>query len=110
MGEIEGMHYQIVQKKFKEKYDAWRSLDEKYLDLSFQGGESKREVRTRIFNALSEYTQKTNYKHIAIAGHGILISQILLTINQSFENIQNGSILHISFQDNNWQFEEFLNP
>ena len=108
VGEIEGLHYQIVQKKFKDKYEAWRSLDEKYLDLSFQGGESKRQVRTRIFDALLEYAQKTNYKHMAIAGHGILISQILLALDQSVEDVKNGSILHISFQNNNWHFEEFL--
>ena len=108
VGEIEGLHYKVVQEKFKEKYNAWRSLDEKHLDLSFQHGESKRQVRTRIFEALIDYVKNTHYTHIAISGHGILISQTLLALNQPTEDIKNGSIIHLTYKNDKWHFEGFL--
>lgn len=108
VGEIEGLHYQIVQEKFKEKYTAWRSLDEKYLDLSFQRGESKRQVRTRIFNALNKYAKNTPHSYIAIAGHGIMITQILLALNQAVEDVKNGAIIHLSYREEKWHFEGFI--
>ena len=108
VGEIEGLHYKIVQEKFKEKYNNWRSLDEKYLDLSFTGGESKRQVRTRVFNGLNEYARNSALNFIAISGHGILISQVLLALKQPIKDVPNGSILHLTYQDNQWNFESFI--
>ncbi len=108
VGEIEGLHYTEIREKFGEKYDAWRSLDEKYLDLSFKGGETKRQVRTRIFDALNEYAQKTTYSQIGISGHGILLTQVLLALGCQADDIPNGTVLHLIFRDNMWINAGFL--
>lgn len=102
------MHYTEVQQKHREKYACWHSLDEKYLDLSFQNGESKRQVRQRIFEGLMYYPQQTECRYIAISGHGILLSQTLLALGEQITNIPNGSIAHLTFENNQWCFEGML--
>ncbi len=108
VGEIEGLHYTEIRKKFGAKYDAWRSLDEKYLDLSFKGGETKRQVRTRVFAALNEYARKTDYACIGISGHGILLMQVLLALRCRADDIPNGAVLHLVFCNNIWENKGFL--
>lgn len=103
VGEIEGLHYTSVQEKYGEKYDKWRSLDEKYLDLCFQNGETKREVRSRVFDALNEYAIKSPYQHIGISGHGILLSQVLLALGEKADDIKNAGIIHLTYETE-WQF------
>lgn len=107
VGEIEGLHYTVIREKYGEKYDQWRSLDEKYIDLSFKGGETKRDVRKRVFEALNEYALSSKNTHIGISGHGILLSQVLLALGQQADDIKNGSIVHLVY-NNEWKFEGFL--
>lgn len=92
VGEIEGLHHTEVSNKFGEKYDRWRSNSPKYLNLSFDGGESKQEVRDRIFSGLKKYLQ-TDYQNIAISSHGIMLSQILLALGEDFIEISNSGII-----------------
>ena len=108
VGEIEGLHYTKVQEKFNEKYLQWRSLDEKYLDLCFLGGEKKRQVRTRLMEALNYYAEQTPYQYIAVAGHGILLTQALLALGQEAVDVKNGSILFFTYEDNKLKFEKII--
>lgn len=108
VGEIEGLHYTEIRAKFGEKYDAWRNLDEQYLDLSFKGGETKRQVRARVFEALNEYAKKTDYSCIGVSGHGILLTQVLLALGYQADDIPNGAVLHLIFRNNMWENGGFL--
>ncbi len=108
VGEIEGLHHTEIRKKFGEKYDAWRSPDNNHLDLSFKGGETKRQVRTRVFEALNEYAQKTDYTYIGVSGHGILLTQVLLALGYQTEDVPNGAVLHLIFRNNAWENGGFL--
>lgn len=108
VGEIEGLHYTKVQEKFGEKYKKWHSLDEEYIDLRFEGGESKRDVRLRVFEALNEYANNPSYNYIAVSGHGILLSQTLLALNQSVSEIKNGCIVHLIRKNNQWIYVDIV--
>ena len=77
MGVVEGMHISCAEKKYAQTYEKWRSGKLKDLLTSFENGESKADVRKRIFEALEYYANNTNYVNIAISTHGIAISQIL---------------------------------
>ncbi len=110
VGEIEGLHYTVVQEKFKEKYQQWRSIDSTFQDVKFEAGESKRDVRTRIFDVLNDYANKTLYTYIAVSGHGILLSQLLLSLGHHISDIPNASILHLTYQHHQWTFEEMIHP
>ncbi len=108
VGEIEGMHYEDIQAKFGEKYQQWRSLDRKYENLCFKGGETKKQVRERVFEGLNSYANDNKYSALAISSHGIMLDQILLTLGVENEKVANGSILHLEFDNGNWTVKGFV--
>ena len=108
VGEIEGMHHTEIAAKFGEKYKQWRSLDVKYENLRFEGGESKKEVRQRVFDGLNQYAKKSPYQTIAVSSHGIMLSQLMIALGQNGTDIPNGSILCLTYQDENWKIQGFI--
>lgn len=110
VGEIEGLHYTEIMEKHGEKYQQWRSSLPIYETVCFEGGETKKQVRERVFEGLEEYVSSTKYKNIAVSSHGIMLSQILIYLGFEDVKVENGAILHISYDyDNkNWIFEGFL--
>lgn len=108
VGEIEGMHYTDIQAKFGEKYQQWRSSDPRFENLRFEGGESKKEVRERVFSGLNDYALHSPYSVIAVSSHGIMLSQLLLALGREHENIPNGAVLCLSYRDGLWNVNGFV--
>lgn len=108
VGEIEGMHYTEIQKKFGEKYKKWRSVETKYENERFKGGESKKEVRLRVFEGLKKYVKDTKYQSIAISSHGIMLSQILIALGLNGSEIPNGAILCLAYSNEEWIVKGFI--
>lgn len=108
MGVVEGMHVSEVAEKYRDLYAQWQNCGLNDKTTRFENGETKAEVRKRIFTALSEYAEKTPYKNIAISAHGITISQALLVFNIKKSNIPNGSILHLCYHNRHWKYLGFL--
>lgn len=107
VGEIEGMHYADIADKFGEKYRQWRSSDPKYENLRFAGGESKKDVRQRVFEGLLQYAENSPYSVMAVSSHGIMLTQLLIALGQNGRDVPNGSILCLTFDDGRWQIEGF---
>ncbi len=106
VGEAEGITYLEAIKRYGEFYRNWRSNDEKFLDIAIKGGETKRQVRQRIFEGLKKYAD-TN-KNIAIAGHGIILSQTLAGLGHEAREIDNCSILCLDFDGQNFTVDGFV--
>ena len=109
VGIAEGMHYLEAEKQFADLYRRWRSTDPQYADTRFEGGETKNEVRARIFEALNFYAAETPYHHIAVSAHGITLTLILQALQIQRYDIPNCTIVHLAYNKNNWQFVEYLN-
>lgn len=107
MGIVEGMHISWVEKNFAETYSKWRN--DKSGKTRFTGGESKQEVRKRIFDGLSHYANNTNHQNIGISSHGIALSQIMQHLGVPRYDIPNGAILHISHHSSVWKYHDFIN-
>ena len=105
VGELEGMYYKDAEEKFAEKYKKWRSLEAQYQDVSFKGGESKRQVKERIFSGLEYYATQTEYEYMAVSAHGILLTQTLLRLGESLHDVPNGHIMHIVYENKIWRKE-----
>lgn len=108
VGEIEGMHYTEIQAKYGEKYQQWRSLDRQYEDLCFKGGETKRQVRDRVFEGLNNYVNDNRYSTLAISSHGIMLDQVLLALGVQNQKVPNGSILHLEYDNGDWIVKGFV--
>lgn len=108
MGVVEGMHVDEVTAKFPDLYAKWQNCSLNDKSTHFENGETKAEVRQRIFAALADYAEKTSYHNIAISAHGITISQALLVFNVKRSNIPNGSVLHLSYHNHHWKYLGFI--
>ena len=97
VGEIEGLHYTVIQEKYGEKYREWRSSDRAYENMRFDGGESKKEVRTRVLDGLKDYADHSPYTRIAVSSHGIMLTQLLIAFEQPAIDIPNGGILALTY-------------
>ena len=72
-------------------------------DICFENGESKRQVRQRVFSALEQYAQ-SKYNNIAISGHGITLTETLHALNIDKEDVDNGEIIHLQYDNDNWRY------
>ena len=108
LGIAEGLHISVAEKRFKNIYQKWRKPDISDTSTRCEQGETKAEVRRRVFAALNYYAVATPYHNIAVSGHGIMLSQILLTAGIGQSNIPNGAILRLTY-DGDWKFAGFLN-
>lgn len=108
VGEIEGMHYTEIQEKYGEKYQQWRSLDCKYENMCFEGGETKKQVRQRVFGGLEDYAKNSAYDVIAVSSHGIMLAQVLIAMKVGVVDVKNGAILHICYDKDVWRVVEWL--
>ena len=106
VGEAEGITYLEAIKRYGEFYRNWRSNDEKFLDIAIKGGETKRQVRQRIFEGLKKYAD-TN-KNIAVAGHGIILSQTLAGLGHDAREVDNCAILCLDFDGQNFTVDGFV--
>lgn len=108
VGVIEGLHYTEATAKYGEDYVKWRNRENLWPDFCFEGGESKSAVKKRVFEGLHEWAENSDYEAIAIASHGIMLGQTLIAIGVADQEVDNGSILHISYDNGQWQFVEMV--
>lgn len=107
VGVAEGLHYTQAMEKFGDLYQKWRSADPRYEDIHFEEGESKKQVRQRVFKALEQYAH-SKYNNIAVSGHGITLAETLHALNVDKEEVDNGEIIHLQYDNDNWKFVGIL--
>ncbi len=103
VGVAEGLHYTQAQERFGEIYQKWRSKDSADQDIRFENGETKRQVRQRVFSALEQYAQ-SKYNNIAISGHGITLTETLHALDIDKDEVDNGEIIHLQYDNDNWRY------
>lgn len=108
VGEAEGLHYTEVLKRYKDVFEKLHSADcDKYQDICYPNGETKREVKERIFEGLEKWCAKP-YHTIAVSTHGIALSQIMYALGKEAKNIENGTIIHIQKDEKTWKLIETI--
>ncbi len=108
IGIIEGLLYDEVLEKYGELYNRWRNADCEDETFCFPGGESKQTVRKRIFEALNHYAEQTDYRNIAVSGHGIILKQSLKALGTEIDDIPNGSVIHLQYNNAHWQTDGII--
>ena len=102
------MHTSEIERRYGSLYKKWRNCKLDDTQTHFDGGETKAEVRTRIFEALNEYVSENRYINIAVSAHGIVISQILLSLGIELTDIPNGTIMKLTHENSRWKFQGFI--
>lgn len=108
VGVIEGLHYTEAMARYGDDYAKWRERENRYPDFCFEGGESRRQVQQRVFEGLRDWAEKPDCVSMAIASHGIMLGQTMISLGAADKEADNGSILHIRYADGKWSFIELI--
>ncbi len=103
VGVVEGMHYLDIKAKYPEIFDKMHSVDGDADNVCYPQGETRLQVRQRIFTGLNDWADKDKYKIMAVSSHGIMLSQTLTSLGQPATEVKNGSILHIRKENDSWK-------
>ena len=102
-GDYEGKPKDEVKKLFgNDNYESFFHTKDKGLDLYFPNGETKIEARNRIYKAVLDICEETNYKIIGICSHGFMLREFLRACN--FDNdsgLKNCEIIEAEYDEKN---------
>lgn len=109
VGEVEGMHYKDIKAKYSDIFDKMHDKVNMNDNICYPGGETRQQVKKRIFEGLNNLSHDKKHNVFAIASHGIMLSQTLIALNGSCdEDVKNGAILHIKYEDGIWSVVEWV--
>lgn len=103
LGQTEGLLKSEVAETFPEAFARWYS-PENNPDVRFPGGESKREIWSRMY-AVLERLLETEYSVIGIASHGSSIRYLLMFFGFELGRMPNTALFHLVYEDGNWFVE-----
>ena len=107
VGVVEGMHYTKIRDEYTDIFNKMHTPGDEFENICYPGGESKKQVRERVFEGLEEWSNK-EYSNIAVSSHGIMLTQTLVALGQRVDDVKNGSILHIKKEEEVWSIVEWL--
>ncbi len=107
VGVVEGMHYTKIRDEYTDIFNKMHMPGNEFEDICYPKGESKKQVRERVFAGLEEWVNK-NYSSIAISSHGIMLTQTLVALEEKGDEVKNGAILHIKKEEGKWSIVEWL--
>lgn len=107
VGVVEGWPREEIKAKYYELFNQWHSTGQE--NVCYPGGETRRQVRQRVFEGLENWVLNENYRCVAVSSHGIMLGQILIALGQEDQrNIPNGAILHVRKQNDQWKIIEWI--
>ena len=101
LGQAEGMFKADVAQKFPEVYAQWYDDEKDNLDITFPGGESKRQIFNRMYHVL-ESLLATKEHVIGIASHGAAIRYLLYGLGYRTGRMENCALFHVVYEDGQW--------
>ncbi|MCM2279194.1 MAG: histidine phosphatase family protein [Oligoflexia bacterium] len=101
LGEAQGLTRREIEERFgTEVVLRWRSIDVSDADVSYRGGETGRQVMSRVYEAMESFALETDFSRIGISTHGGVIRRImqrLLPVGSEPVPIPNGVLYKIEF-------------
>lgn len=102
-GEAEGKTKQEICALFPETATAWHDLEEDFMDIRFNGGESKREIQQRILQTLTKIALESDFTVIGVSVHSAVIRCFMLLFGLKLYTIPHGRLFHLCFEENNFR-------
>lgn len=100
-GDAEGKLISDLTEKFPDILNNWYNPDERFADIRFPNGESKREARDRVLQVMSTLI-KEPYDMMGVAIHGGTMGQLLNYYKVAYDKIPNCAVFHLVYADGRW--------
>ena len=94
-----------LDEKQKLIMDFWYDDKTDHWDITFPGGETKRQIFNRMHKVL-ESLLHTKEKVIGIASHGAAIRYLLLGLGYRIGKMENCQMFHLVYEDGKWSVED----
>lgn len=102
-GVAEGKTKQEIHTLFPDIAPAWHSLEEEYMDVCFEGGETKRQIQQRILKTLKKIAVENDYSIIGISAHSAVVRCFVLMFGLKLYTVPHGRPFHICFEDDGFE-------
>ena len=102
-GVAEGKTKQEIETLFPDIAPAWHSLEEEYMDICFEGGETKRQIQQRILRTLKKIALETNYSVIGICAHSAVVRCFVLLFGLKLYSVPHGRPFHLLFEEDTFE-------
>ena len=98
-GMAEGKTKQEIYTLFPDVAKAWQSLDEDSMDISFQGGETKRQIQQRILKTLKKIAFENDCHTFGISAHSAVVRCFVLLFGLKLYSVPHGTPFHLCLDD-----------
>ena len=105
-GAAEGKTKQEIHTLFPDIAPAWHSLEEEYMDVCFEGGETKRQIQQRILRTLKKIAAENDYGIIGISAHSAVVRCFVLLFGLKLYSVPHGRPFHLCFEDDSFELTE----
>ena len=102
-GVAEGKTKQEIHTLFPDIAPAWHSLEEEYMDVCFEGGETKRQIQQRILRTLKKIAAENDYSIVGISAHSAVVRCFVLLFGLKLYSVPHGRPFHLCFEDDNFE-------
>lgn len=115
-GRAEGLTADEIRAKFGAALmEKWRSSDPSTFDMDFVGGETKRQIYTRVMDAVHEQLLSSPFRKVGISTHGGVLRKVVNVIDGAYKlpsPIPNCSVIEMDFhpQERKWSIVELHEP
>jgi broad specificity phosphatase PhoE len=100
-GELEGkFKTEIINILGKDNYEIFSHTRNEGMDISYPGGETKKQIRDRIVNAICEICESTPYKTIGVSSHGFVLRELIRSTDfEDDSGLDNCEIIEAEYRD-----------
>ncbi|MBR1948781.1 MAG: histidine phosphatase family protein [Alphaproteobacteria bacterium] len=106
LGLCEGMYRSDVKEKYPDTWNEWYNDNIKW-DVCWPEGETKREVKDRMFKAFDKMS-KSEENIIGVASHAGAIRYFLMGLGYGPHKMPNTALFHVIYEDGNLIFDKLM--
>ena len=106
LGLCEGMYRSDVKEKYPDTWNEWYNDNIKW-DVCWPEGETKREVKDRMFKAFDKMS-KSEENVIGVASHAGAIRYFLMGLGYGPHKMPNTALFHVIYEDGHLIFDKLM--
>ncbi|MBR1778729.1 MAG: histidine phosphatase family protein [Alphaproteobacteria bacterium] len=102
-GAAEGKTKQEINALYPQTAVGWHNLEEEFMDVCFDGGETKRQIQNRILKTLKKIAAENDQRIIGISAHSAVIRCFILLFGLKLYTVPHGRPFHLCFKQDKFE-------